>query len=608
MKKSISFILVMLMVLCMVPGVSLATEYVAKVGEIEYSTLKEAVDEANKIDGGGTITLLKDVTLSEKLTIKKNITISGEYTITRGIAGTIFVVDKNATLTLDGGVVIDGGNNWTFDSEQFYADMAAGLTLSTGAKESYSTSGGIESTAVMISINGNNGKVVMNQATIQNNWGKAIFHVPAGATYEMNTGSLIQHIRGRITGDDSMGGKWIMNGGKIDGVHGHNANGGLVYIGGSGSFIINDGEICNITLLGLNANGNGILAQVYKESSKLIINGGKIYNNASFSPGGGWGSVVYLNRGGDFEMNGGIIEANASDHCTAFVSNTSTSIVLNKGTIKVPKSCAASFDSLIYGDITIGKDMEIKGEDGSTICILGDTDDSFKIEGTIEGDNIQLMVPEVSEDSTGTIEGNVIIKPDTYFEFDGKVIISGGEWKGTLTVDEQADLTITGGIFAQDVSKWVEDGTPYVVRNGKTYVGAAVDNAPPSTDEPTTPTPTPTPDNPTEKPQVTPKPTEKPASSGIKVEYNGGNSFSTSKGDVPTSVEIDGVPVPFSGNGSSFTVGCIDPNAKWVTVKWNSTTVTVNFTPDVNVVCTEIGIPKTGDMSIWAAIAEFFGF
>ena len=593
MKKSISFILVMLMVLCMVPGVALAAENVAKVGEIEYETLKEAVVAANSIDSGGTITLLKDVTLSEMLTIKKNITISGVYTITRGIPGTIFAVDNNATLTLDGGVVIDGGNNWTFDSVNFYADMEAGKTLSTDAKNSYSTSasGGIESTAVMISISGNNGKVVMNQATIQNNWGTAIFHVPAGATYEMNAGSLIQHIRGRITGHDSMGGKWIMNGGKIDGVHGHSANGGLVYIGGSGSFIINDGEICNITLLGLDKNGNGILAQVYGESSKLIINGGKIHKNASFSPGGGWGSVVYLNRGGDFEMNGGIIEANASDHCTAFVSNTSTSIVLNKGTIKVPKSCAASFDSLIYGDITIGKDMEIKGEDGSTICILGDPDDSFKIEGTIEGDNIQLMVPEVSEDSTGTIEGNVIIKPDDYFVFDGSVTISGGEWKGTLTVDEKADLTITGGIFAQDVSKWVEDGTPYVVRNGKTYVGDAVDDAPLSTDEPT----------------VTPAPISS-GYSGPDLWYIGGNTFGVTTNQVPTSVEIDNVPVSFTMNGNQITVDCIQPGSDWVTVRWGSVSNQRSFTPDANAYCTQTVIPKTGDMPIWAAIAEFLGF
>ncbi|MGN0792222.1 MAG: hypothetical protein ACI4NL_05210 [Christensenellales bacterium] len=42
--------------------------------------------------------------------------------------------------------------------------------------------------------------------------------------------------------------------------------------------------------------------------------------------------------------------------------------------------------------------------------------------------------------------------------------------------------------------------------------------------------------------------------------------------------------------------------------KWNSTTVTVNFTLDANVVCTEVVIPKTGDMPLWAAIAAFFGF
>ena len=103
-------------------------------------------------------------------------------------------------------------------------------------------------------------------------------------------------------------------------------------------------------------------------------------------------------------------------------------------------------------------------------------------------------------------------------------------------------------------------------------------------------------------------PASKPSSgSGIKVKYEGGNSFSTSKSAVPTSVEIDGVEVPFTGNGKSFTVGCIDPNAEWVTVRWNSTSVTVNFKPDVNVVCAEVAIPKTGDMPVWAAVAAFFG-
>ena len=102
-----------------------------------------------------------------------------------------------------------------------------------------------------------------------------------------------------------------------------------------------------------------------------------------------------------------------------------------------------------------------------------------------------------------------------------------------------------------------------------------------------------------------PKPTS--SGSGISVKYNGGNSFSTSKSDVPTGVEIDGVPVAFSGNGSSFTVSGIPADAKWVTVRWNSTSVTTNFTPSGAYVA-EVNIPKTGDMPLWAAVLALFGF
>ena len=117
------------------------------------------------------------------------------------------------------------------------------------------------------------------------------------------------------------------------------------------------------------------------------------------------------------------------------------------------------------------------------------------------------------------------------------------------------------------------------------------------------------PDNVTHDPVTVPTTSPKPASSGsgISVTYNGGNSFSTSKSDVPTGVEIDGVAVPFSGTGSNFTVGCVDPGAKWVTVRWNSTSVTTNFTPDALVECS-VSIPKTGDMPVWAAVLAFFGF
>jgi len=85
--------------------------------------------------------------------------------------------------------------------------------------------------------------------------------------------------------------------------------------------------------------------------------------------------------------------------------------------------------------------------------------------------------------------------------------------------------------------------------------------------------------------------------SGIKVRYMGGNSFSTTNSTVPTAVEIDGTPVSFTGNGSYFTVDCINAGAKHITVRWNSTSVTINFKPDAVVYCTEFAIPKTGDAS-----------
>ena len=96
--------------------------------------------------------------------------------------------------------------------------------------------------------------------------------------------------------------------------------------------------------------------------------------------------------------------------------------------------------------------------------------------------------------------------------------------------------------------------------------------------------------------------------SGPSIWYIGGNTFGTSTTKMPTAVEIDNMPVPFSMEGSKIVVSCINPGAKWITVRWNSTSATIRFNPDVIVSCPKMAIPKTGDMPIWAAIAEFLGF
>lgn len=96
--------------------------------------------------------------------------------------------------------------------------------------------------------------------------------------------------------------------------------------------------------------------------------------------------------------------------------------------------------------------------------------------------------------------------------------------------------------------------------------------------------------------------------SGPSLWYIGGNTFGTSTTMAPTKVEIDGAAVPFTMDGSKIIVSCINADADWITARWGSTTNTVNFTPDAAAYCTQVSIPKTGDMPLWAAIAAFLGF
>ena len=497
MAKNIKRMFALVIAVVMVFGLSVSalatdeaeTTYVACIGTQGYESLSAAVAAANASESGAIITLLANTSLAKKLDIKKNVTIEGAYTITRATAGTMFAVAKNATLTLDGGVVIDGGNNWTFDSTGFYGDMAAGLTLSTGAKSSYTTSaeGGILATSQMITIS-DKGTVVMNNATIQNSWADnhntgALFKVPAGATLIMNDGSVINHIRSSVAGQ--VYGAWTVNGGLINDVYGHNANGGLVDLRTNGVLTVNGGDFTNIRNLGLNANGNGIIVQSYGEGTRVYINGGHFYNNASFSPGGGWGSQFYMNRGGDLIMTAGTIEATLSDKCSAFVANTATSVQLVGGIIKVDASTAAGFDSLFYGDVTVSEGMQIIGAEDAHFVTLGDIDNPdtpaveqtnyLVINGAISGGTIELH-HSTPITGSGTVTSDVLVIASDYLEHDGKVIISEANWLNSI---------ITVNSIGTDASLTVQDGAVIdgiQVRVLESVAGADYTNASESAD------------------------------------------------------------------------------------------------------------------------------
>lgn len=106
---------------------------------------------------------------------------------------------------------------------------------------------------------------------------------------------------------------------------------------------------------------------------------------------------------------------------------------------------------------------------------------------------------------------------------------------------------------------------------------------------------------PSAAPEASPTPTQAPSGKDYRITYKGGNSFSTNNSATPTSVEIDGKPVSFIGDGKNFTVSCIKKDAQRITVRWNSTSVSISFKPDANISCSSTEPPKTGDVSVAAA-------
>jgi len=166
--------------------------------------------------------------------------------------------------------------------------------------------------------------------------------------------------------------------------------------------------------------------------------------------------------------------------------------------------------------------------------------------------------------------------------FDGELTpISGGNYKADFTVQPNADLaageyTVKGVVKAEQYNDELNEGREITVKFTIT--------APATT------------------------PSSGGGYYGPDVWYIGGNTFGTNTNQVPTSVEIDQVPVSFTMNGSQITVDCIQPGSGWVTVRWGSVSNYRSFTPDANAYCAQAVIPKTGGMSIWAAIAQFLGF
>ncbi len=321
-----------------------SSDAVALIGTQSYETLADAIAAANAAENGATVTLLTDVTLGEKLTITGNVTIKGAFTITRADAytGTLFAVEAGATLTLDGGLTIDGNNGWTLDEELYNKALAKEVTGVTWADLISSEEDKPEATAPMFLVKGS---VVANDVTIQNNYSSkssnngdyGVFKVEPNATLTM-TGATVKHI---VTG-------------------GANS---VAHLSTNSVWTINDGTLITDTFA---AKNGGICRN---DSGKLVMNGGEISDNKAIDTNG---TVVMLYKG-SMEMNGGMICSNsgisgtANGRCAVIYGHNTSTFIMTDGEI-----CHNT--GISYGGVDVPSSIKVEisgGYIGENISVNG---------------------------------------------------------------------------------------------------------------------------------------------------------------------------------------------------------------------------------------------
>lgn len=188
---NISFVLSLVMLFCIMPAdVFALDEYEVTLSAGTFEQLRDAINTANG-KTSALINLTNDITVTSAFpNITSDITIYGAHTLLRDNAytGGFFNVSAGSSLTLDGGIIIDGGNNWTFNEEGYFTELLA----KTNNVSSYAVaeSGAPISSTQMLIVSGT---LNVNYATVTNNWGASMLLVKNGGIANFNDGALFTH-------------------------------------------------------------------------------------------------------------------------------------------------------------------------------------------------------------------------------------------------------------------------------------------------------------------------------------------------------------------------------------------------------------------------------
>lgn len=577
-RRFMALALTLCLALTMIPGMAMA----AGVTVADAAGLTNAINAAA---GETTITLTADITTTSALTINnnKNIILDlGGHNITNGTDGvTVFAITGGAKLSITGTGTISGTGKCQAlivgNAEVAGAELILGSGVTVTAPDGWTitvwrngklTSSGNINNGCGAAISGNGTyhgtKINITGGSVTTGaGGLAIYHpqdgilnisggtVKGGTGIEMRSGTL-NVTGGTIEAIDSFGAP-VANG------SGSTAEGVAIAVSQHATNLPINVSITGGTIKATGADGKALYAYDVQspggDNSTINVSGGNFIGEVGL----GTDRIAPSLTNNRF-ISGGTFSTEPADELVApnkgVISEEDKFVLVDAISVGGIKIYPAVLD---FGTVKVGYTQPAP----QTVYIESESGGNFKLEASGDG-----YIINGSDNSNEITVGN---DETATFTVQPKAGLGAGVYDVTINVINVSEIV----------------PSPSAASDAETIVGLFFSRALAST-----------------APGITVKFRVDPASSGsgISVKYTGGNGFSSSKPDVPTGVEIDGVPVSFTGDGRNFTVSCIKPDSRWITVRWNSTSVTTNFTPDAAAYCSPTNIPKTGDASLAAFV------
>ena len=463
--------------------------------EYNVSTEAELVNALTTQTEFDTINLNSDISISQAYTITGNVLINGNNHILSfndSYAGKIFTVNGNLELK---NLNINGNNNWSWKNldDKFNPDVRASeTTINIGSK--IINTNVIEVTGSLKLTNSKIYDYYINGASSDTN---SFIRATGAESIVTVDSSVVDNLYGSFI-YMNLGKVYLNNNTKVINSYGLGNKGSLFKIN-NGELIINNATLkdnCGV------ARSGSLIGAV--NNSLVTFNDGLIdHNVAKYHGSASTGSMITLESGSGFIMNGGVITNNVGTLSSVLATRWTNDpndkgIYLNGGIIKnntTTKTTWLNASMFLRSSAVIGENMVIDGD-----VVVNNTNASLENNGTING-KVTL------NDSTASAVNNGVIKDldflngkftnnnliSNVYEFNTQIINNGeitgnykkelsdveGKVKVSFNINEgkEKDTGYTNVDILYDLNyKLSEDDVLDVERYGYTFEGWYLDS------------------------------------------------------------------------------------------------------------------------------------